>query len=371
MHAGMQNWMGASADGWRYLSHGDVPDRGPLGERPEAYQVLDASDPSTLWTDAILPDARLPYLDGSQPFMSSANNDPWGHTADDDPLNDAFYYGSFFAPGFRALRLSQALPAQIAAGPVTIEQTQQLQMEVDNQMAARLLPGLMLAIDAIATDPDLAEWRDRPDLIEAAATLSGWDTRATTDSQPAALFKIWWEFLARNMLLDDMGPLYEAIAEEQPIYLGKFVLLALELEEEELLDGSPAALMVQSLSDALGVLTADGEAPTWGDLHRARLRRPDNTVRDLVTGGDGTTLNVAQSRCLDGDVLRDVCASRVGAVYRMVTHFDDAGRPIMDFNCPACRPDGDPDWIDGVYRRLRFTRDEVDANTVQTVIIDP
>lgn len=371
MHAGMQNWMGASANGWRYLSHGDVPDRGPLGERPEAYQVLDAADANTLWTGAILPDAQLPYLDGSQPYMSSANNDPWGHTADDDPLNDAFYYASFFAPGFRALRLKEALPAQIDAGGITVQQTQQLQMEVDNQMAARMLPGLMLAIDAIPTDPDLADWRDRPDLLEAAAELAGWDTRATTGSKPAALFKIWWEVLARNMLLDDMGPLYEAIAEEQPIYLGKFVLLALELEEEELLDGSPAVLMVQALDQALALLTADGPRPVWGDLHRARLRRPDNSTRDLVTGGDGTTLNVAQSRCLDGDALRDVCSSRVGSVYRMVTDFDDSGRPVMRFNCPACRPDGDQDWIDGEYRRLRFTPEEVEANTVSTVILNP
>lgn len=365
MRTGMQNWMGADANGWRYLSHGDVPDRGPVEGRPTAYQVMDASDPRTLWTGDILPDDQLPYLDGSQPFMASANNDPWGHTFDDDPLNDAFYYGSFYAPSYRAQRLKEALPALLAEGPMTIEQTQALQMETASQMAPRMLPDLLLAVDAIPTDPDLEAFRDRPELTAAAETLAAWDGNHTLDTTAGTLFRIWWEVLARNVLLDDMGPLYDAIAEEQPIFLGKFVLKAFELGDEALLDGAPAPLMVQALADTLEVL--DNDPPAWGELHVARLIRPDRSTRDLATPGAGTSLNVAQSRCLDGEGgLRDKCASGIGAVYRMITHFNDAGLPITHFNCPACRPGGDQDWIDGTYRVLPFTRAEVEAATAET-----
>jgi penicillin amidase len=370
MRTGMQNWMGADANGWRYLSHGDVPDRGPIEGRPEAYQVLDASDPRTLWTGDILPDEQLPYLDGSQPFMASANNDPWGHTFDDDPLNDPFYYGSFYAPSYRAQRLKEVLPEMVAAGPLTLEQNQALQMETDSQMAPRMLPDLLLAVEAIPMDPDLEAFRDRPELTAAADVLAAWDGRHTTDSEAGALFRIWWEVLARNVLLDDMGPLYDAIAEEQPVYLAKFVLKAFELADEELLDGAPAPLMVQALSDTLALFGDD--PPTWGDLHVARLIRPDRSTRDLVTPGADTSLNVAQSRCLnDEGGLRAKCASSVGAVYRMVTHFDDTGLPITHFNCPSCRPDGDQDWIDGVYRVLPFTRAEVEAATTETRQLTP
>lgn len=61
----------------------------------------------------------MPRLDGSQPYLVSANNDPWGHTADNDPLNDEFYYASFFSPGFRANRIAAELERNIADGPVT------------------------------------------------------------------------------------------------------------------------------------------------------------------------------------------------------------------------------------------------------------
>lgn len=371
MQTGMQNWMGASAEGWRYLSYGRVPDRGPIEGRPPAYQILDGSNPRHLWSGAMLPDSQLPYLDGSQPFMASANNDPFGHTADNDPLNDSFYYASFYSPHFRALRLKTALPALIEGGETTPEDSQRLQMEITNQMAPRMLPDLLLAVDAIATAPELEEWRGREDLTDAAELLGAWDGESATGSQAAALFRVWWEVLARDTLSDDLSLLYDAIADAQPVYVAKFILLTLEDGEESLLDEAPEVLMVRALATALELLTADGPIPVWGDLHVARLRRPDRTHRDLVTGGDDTTLNVAQSRCLDGDGLKAKCASTSGAVYRMVTHFDESGLPVTDFNCPACRPDGDQDWIDGVFRRLRFTRSEVEANTVSTVVIAP
>src|SRR5690606_26365874 len=106
---GMQNWMAASADGIRLRVSGLVPDRGPVAGRPRANQLLDGSKASDLWTGKYLDEAHLPRLDEARRFIVTANNDPWGHTADNDPLNDEFYYGSFFSPGFRAERITREL----------------------------------------------------------------------------------------------------------------------------------------------------------------------------------------------------------------------------------------------------------------------
>ncbi|MCB9551065.1 MAG: penicillin acylase family protein [Myxococcales bacterium] len=362
---GMQNWMAASRDGMRYQTSGRIPDRGPLGARAPANQVMDAADPTTLWTRGELPRDLLPASNGDVPYLYSANNDPWGHTADNDPLDDAFYYGSFYAPGFRAARLKALLPEVIADGPVDRARVEAMQTETWSLWADRVMPLLAEAVAAIDTDEDLAEF-DREDLRAAADRLLTWDRHMTRDSQVAALWRIFAEYQNRGVVADDLGLIYPAIADAQPVYVAKFSLLALELQIESLLDASRARVLLTALDRALTVHLSRGE-PTWGDLHRAELTAPDGTTRTLSTPGDDSALNVAQSRCGDGDEIAEHCVTTAGAVYRMVTTIEDDGIPQMSFACPACRPGGDDDWVEGRYVTLPFRRADVEAATVETI----
>lgn len=366
---GMFNWLAASADGIRYHTSGLVPDRGPPDGRPPVNRVLDGSDPTTLWTGEFLGPEHLPSLDGSQPYIYTANNDPWGHTADNDPLDDPFYYGSFFSPGFRAERLQGAFAERVAAGPVDRAQMEALQTETYSPWADRVLAMLPEAIAALDVDDSLAPY-DREDLRAAADRLLAWDRHLDLDAREGALWRIWAEFLGYDIMADDLGLLYAAIADAQPVYVSKFGLLLLEQRVESLLDAPREQLLLAALDRALATHIERGE-PTWGELHRAVLTRPDRTTRQLPMAADDSSLNVAQSRCGDGDGgLAERCLTNAGAVYRMVTGFADDGTPEMTFACPACLADGDDDWVQGRFRPLPFRRADVDAATVETRTLD-
>lgn len=357
---GMQNWMAADADGMRYQTSGRVPDRGPLAGRATPNQVMDADDPSTLWTRGELDPDALPALDGSQPYLYSANNDPWGHTADDDPLNDAFYYGSFYSPGFRAARLKRILPEMLAEGPMTRARSQAMQLDVFSPWADEMIPWLVEAVAAIDGDPALVDYAERDDLRAAAERLQLWDRQMTLASTEATLFRMWGEYVGRRLLSDDLGLLFGAIAEEEPVYVAKFATTTLRYEIASLIDMPRHGFLLAAFDEALATFTARGE-PTWGDVHRAVLRAPDGDERMLATPGGDSSLNVAQSLCWEGDDFAEFCRSGQGAVYRFVTGFAEDGTPEADFACPACLPDSDAPWVDGEFVRLPFRRAEVDA----------
>lgn len=366
---GMQNWMAITAEGMRFITRGLVPDRGPVEGRPSANRVMDASDASTLWNRGWLPIERYPYLDGSQPFISTANNDPWGQTLDNDPLNDEFYYGSFYSPGFRAARLLEVLPAMIADGPVDREALQALQLEVFSPWADRMIPMLDEAIASLDDDAALAEWVGRDDIRAAAEQLQLWDRQATLDSAEAALFRIWAEILGQQILADDLGLLYDAISEEEPVYVAKFSLLTLEQRIESLLDAPREVVLISALDAALEVL-AERPGLTWGELHRAVFRTPDRRETLLATPGDDSSLNVAQSQCSDADGIAEHCRTTAGAVFRFVTHIADDGVPESRFSCPDCLPDSTPGWAAGEFIDLPFRRADVEAATAEVFTIE-
>ncbi len=379
--SGIQNWVGATADDILYVTHGLVPDRGAI--TPPAYQVLDGSDPDTLW-EGWLGDEVMPRLDGSAGFVYTANADPYGHTADNDPLNDDFYYGSWFAPGFRAGRIRQELEALAATGDVTLEQVMAVQTDVTSDAAVRLLPLLAEAVAAIPTDPELAEYVGRTDLTDAAARLETWDRRMTMEGHEPALFRAWFNTLLRATLSDDMGLLFDAVEELQPIILDKITVLAHEEQIESVLDGSRDVAMVAALDGALEYVTRRAgdlavDEVTWGDLHLASFDRDYVTYYDFEYGddtrvawaGDATSINVAECHFFDGSELADHCVGEFGPVFRSVVRFDDDGVPEYWTSWPFGHDGDATSWVEGSYTHLPFSRADVDARAVETVILAP
>ena len=251
---GIHNWTGATANGIRYQTHGRIPDRGPVQTRPAPYAIMDGSDPDTLWSGRYLDASWLPALDGERDFIVTANNDPWGVTADNQPLDDEVYYSSFFASGFRADRIHRQLDTLIAQGPVAVEQMQTLQMDAFSQVADRLLPYLEDAMAAVNEDEELADWRDREDLQAAVARLSAWDRVLRRDTHEPALFRVFLAELERELLLDDMSFLFTAVEEAAPILVAKVTLLSLEQQIAAVLGDNPQRDLLTALDTTLAWL---------------------------------------------------------------------------------------------------------------------
>ncbi|MDP2317578.1 MAG: penicillin acylase family protein [Pseudomonadota bacterium] len=374
---GMHNWMGATTDGIRYHTHGLIPDRGPVETRPAANQMLDASDPRTLWTGEYLSEDHLPHLDGTQPFLVSANNDPWGHTADNDPLNDSFYYGSFFSPGFRAERISSELDRVLGAGPATAADMMALQLDTYSTLAATLVPLLETAASRMDTDEDLEDFRGRDDLVAAVARLSAWDRRMVRSSEEAALFRAWQGFASKRTLGSDLSLLFQPVETASPVTIAKINLLVHEDAVASVLDGRGDYDLLAALDDALtwGMERQAAEALptwTWGDMHRVKVHPTWGETTYLPVDGDESTPNVsACSFWAESGDPDDTCNGDEGPIFRSVTTFAEDGVPETSFNIAYGNDDGTELWREGLYDGLAFRRADVEVRTAEATTLDP
>ncbi len=161
VEVGASNFIAADASGIDYRSHARIPDRGDPASHPMPWHALSGDDPASLWTRGDLPLSKLPHLrDPERGFLVTANNDPFGFTADGSVENDPYYYGTYYEGGFRAHRIEEALSALIEGGAkVDRADMEALQGDVHSPMADTLLPHLADAIQAVDMDPALAEYK--------------------------------------------------------------------------------------------------------------------------------------------------------------------------------------------------------------------
>ncbi len=372
--SGMQNWLAASTEGFTLMAHGRIPDRGPRIGRPQANRILDGSDPSTFWNGNVLPDEQLPYLDHTQrPFVVTGNNDPWGHTDDNDPLNDEFYYGSYFSPGFRATRLTGLLNDMIEAEPITLQDMKILQMDSYSNLAAGLIPMLSNAGQMLGSDETLSEYRDRIDIQEAINLLSTWDRMVTRDSEAAALFRIWYAYLSKRTLGDDLSLVFEDLDDAQPVTMTKFTLNTHRNRIATFLDVSSELLMIEAMDDALAdIATRELENITWSDIHEAVFDNPaGEIIKRENKNGDDSSVNVSQSHCWDSGKLMERCNSSAGSVYRLLWTFDSNGRLQTYYNMPYGFGDQIDDWLEGEYRLIPHDREAIVAEKTAETLLRP
>lgn len=372
---GLHNWVGATAEGIRYRVHGWLPQRGEAGARPPVNRVMDGTDASTLWTGQYMDTELLPRLDGTQPFIVTANNDPFGITDDNDPLNDERYYASFFAPSFRADRIHAELDRLVAEGPVTAEQMMTLQLDSYSSLAAGLVPHLDAAVARIDTDEDLAEYRGRADLVEAAARLSAWDRHMDRDSEEAALFRAWEGYVAKRTLASDLSILFGSVEEAQAVAIAKINLITYDQDLQSILRGNTDRHLLAALDDALEWTRAraaeEGVPWTWGVAHAASFEPVWGELTYVAVDGDDSAVNVSQCAFWDGSEPADVCVAPEGAIFRQVTTFDAEGTPVMWASVPF-GGDGDVSrWQAGTYDVVPFARADVDARATTTGTLGP
>ncbi len=368
---GQQNWLFGDATGIGYQTHGHIPVR-----TGDPRRIQDASDASVLWTGDHLDDALYPTLDGSQDFIGTGNNAPFAHTLDNNPTNDAFYYGSYFDPGWRADRIHELGNALVARGNVSPSDMIEMQADVRSGIASDLLPLLVEVGSRLATDEALADYRDRADLVDAIAVLAAWDGDMDMDSEAAAVFHTWQALLGRRTLFGDMSVLFDAIAEATPVTVAKLNVLAHTQKHEGLLDGRGDIDMLQALSDALEWVEEQRLALgvpvlTWGHVHTAWFKGTFGVDIEAPFSGDESTVNVADCPAWNGNELNSPCASHEGSLYRAIVGFGDDDVPELYFHHGHGGYGPESDWHEFEYKYLPYRKDEVDEATVRTWEIVP
>jgi penicillin amidase len=392
MEIGNFNFVAATAAGITYRSSPLVPDRGVPTAATEPFAMLDGNDPGTLWTGDYLPLEQMPHSRGGERgWIASANNDPFGFTADGSLVGDPYYFGVFFDPGTRAARVESELERLTARGGITLEDVQAVQLDTYSVPAEMLLPILAEVWATVPTDDALAAYRDRPELEALVADLAAWDRHMQRDSRAALVFHAYLWFATRRAIADDFGLTFGPIAGASPIYAIKFGLLALTeafAAAPTFLQEGRAQLLLAALDETstflgerFGSPTAEGA--TWEDFHGTHFRglwgeRLDGGL--VRTDGSDGTVNVSGASFFADDEVVETHASTAGAIYRMSIGFAEDGVPTATFNYPPGNS-GDPDsphfadtlddWVQGTFQPLLFRTADVEAGAAVELTLQP
>ena len=141
----------------------------------------------------ILPFDEMPKLiNPVSGYFINANNDPTGNTRDNNAFNEPrpgggiFYLSPGYAIGTRAGRITQVFEERLAAGPLSIDDMQEIQADVvllDAQVFAPLILQAFENARSSGADPLLALIAADPRVAEAVARLGGWDYSTPTGLQ--------------------------------------------------------------------------------------------------------------------------------------------------------------------------------------------
>ena len=109
------------------------------------YLVLPGTDPNFYWT-GMVPTSAVPYVENpEQGYIATANQDPVGVTYNNEPLNNPYYLGGFFDPGFRAWEIDKDIEAA-GKGNIDLAYVQNvIQADHTDTYALQILPFLQKA----------------------------------------------------------------------------------------------------------------------------------------------------------------------------------------------------------------------------------
>jgi penicillin amidase len=161
---GGQNWIFADTTGgvaWTSQAHIPLRDRGAFTWDAATYSgnlpcFTLPGDGSAEWTgyleSSLVPATKNP----ASSFFISANNDPTGDSADNDPSNAVLpdgrpmYWACSFDVGYRAGRIQQRITS--AGKPLTTDDFASIQGDIHSAFGARFTPLLLSALDRAAKE---------------------------------------------------------------------------------------------------------------------------------------------------------------------------------------------------------------------------
>jgi penicillin G amidase len=393
---GTFNWVSADADGVAYRSGMLVPDRGMPTTRDFSFTVRDGTDLSTYWTGEWLSrDELMDSTGGARGWIATANNDPFGFTQDGEVIGDPWYYGVFFDPGTRGMRIDNEITRLTARGPgsITIEDMEALQTDTFSIFADRLIPLIEAAWGRVDTEMDLMAFRGRADLATLVALLGAWDRHMDRDEAAPVAYDAFVFNLIARALGDDFAAVFEPVLSASTTTMMKWTTLAVDgsfPNGDMLLQEGRDVLILSALSDASLYLTDRFGGPdpainpyTWGDIHGTRFDNPAGGMLDggwVPTDGADGTVNVSDANFFASGDTPMRLESGAGPIYRTIYSFDDDGTPRATTNFPrgvAGEPDSPhwadtlDDWVAGTYRPLLFRRAEIEADSPEITMIMP
>jgi penicillin amidase len=381
------NLVAASADEISYRVGVQVPDRGQAGGEITPWMTMNGDAEETWWTGEMLDAEQRPRARGTeQGWLVTANNDPFGFTADGSLDNDPWYYGSLYAPGYRAQRIEEELGRLTEAGPVSLDDMLTLQQDVHSSLADDLVPLLEEAWAARLTDETLADYTENAELEALIALLGTWDRRMARDSAGALAFHMLLHDVTDAVLEDDIYLAYDLAMELKPVFIIKLAFLALQGEypdTEVLQDGRDIILL------EAGALTAAWLVEQFGSIDSSAFSLSSLKLTDFdhalgygiplearPTDGGEDTINVAQDILTPTD--GSEWASSHVSVERLVASFDESGIPEAWVSFPYASA-ADPDsaesqvameaYVEGEARQLLFHTAEVQADAVRTEVL--
>ncbi|MFC3998234.1 penicillin acylase family protein [Nocardiopsis sediminis] len=220
---------------------------------------------------------------------------------------------------------------------------------------------------------------------EGLELLRAWDREAGADSAGAALYETWFTLYLGPQFFRAVSP---ELAEILPYPLHPPALTdALWNPDEWLDEEDPEAardrILLESLGDAYDQLARDwgGEDPAqwrWGNLQSTTFNHPLSrySVGPFERGGTANTVDASSYTPTSTDPLRFAQVS--GASFKMVLDVGDWDNS-QAINTPG--QSGDPRsphyddlvplWRNGEYFPLHYTREAVDENTEEVIVLRP
>ena len=218
----------------------------------------------------------------------------------------------------------------------------------------------------------------------AAELLLRWDGVLAKESAGAAIYEMWIQKMG-STFSDRILP-SEAKGLVSSGSLFTTMIRALKNPDAKLFganaQGKARVLISMSFADAVTELSArfgrDMKKWRWGDLHIAEFKHPLSTddarrfVFDLKTvarGGDGNTVNATSGAKF---------IQRSGASFREILDLSDWDNSVAinvpgQSGQPASLHYGDllPLWAEGKYFPLLFSRDKVEKNAAERLLLEP
>jgi penicillin amidase len=390
---GAVNFVAADAKEIDWYVHAKIPDRGDPSARPMPWRVQKSvDDPGSFWSGKYLSGDQIPHVRApADGVLFTANTDPFGFTADGVVENDPFYYGAFYANGFRAHRIEEKMGELIGAGAkVDRAAMEELQRDIHSPMADTVVPLLEKALADIGVDPKLGQYVGRDDLKALGARLIAWDRRHARDQAEPVIFNALTWFAAKRALEPAVSStLFAPIAEASPpFFIGQLrsVLANRFAAAQTFMPDGPSVLLIQALDDTAAWIEARFGAAdakfTMADVHGALFKTDfggEYTTEPMSVDGGVDTINVSPAPFFDGKAPLQSFASTEMALYRMVVGFAEDGTPEATVNFArgtsgepgtAHFADQDAAWTAATYAPLAFRRSDVDARTETREVIE-